>query len=182
MESYSTLYSTKYAIGTLCGYFFVLRRRDEEEYDVHRLVHLATRLWVKQHGNVKGVTERSISNVADIFPSDNHANRAVCRAHLPHAARLLEDKQGRVFEKRAKLCLLMGRCLQVDGRIGEAVRWLEESNDQRQSLDDTNAHRLASQHELAKAYLTNGQIKEAVKLLEGVRAIQAGVLAEDHHS
>ncbi|KNG80416.1 kinesin light chain [Aspergillus nomiae NRRL 13137] len=40
--------------------------------------------------------------------------------------------------------------------------------------------RLASQHELALAYQANGQIKEAVKLLEHVVAIQSEVLAEDH--
>jgi tetratricopeptide (TPR) repeat protein len=39
-----------------------------------------------------------------------------------------------------------------------------------------------SQHELAGAYQANGQVKEAVKLLERVVVIQAGVLAEDHPS
>jgi hypothetical protein len=43
------------AIGTLCGYSFVSRRRDpnaedpnesEEYYDMHRLVHLAIRIWL----------------------------------------------------------------------------------------------------------------------------------------
>ncbi|KAF2732281.1 hypothetical protein EJ04DRAFT_338925 [Polyplosphaeria fusca] len=37
-----------------------------------------------------------------------------------------------------------------------------------------------SLHVLAMAYQANGQVKEAVALLEGVVAIQAEVLAEDH--
>jgi hypothetical protein len=37
-----------------------------------------------------------------------------------------------------------------------------------------------SQHGLAEAYQANGQVKEAVKLLEHVVTIEAGVLAEDH--
>ncbi|KAF2623531.1 hypothetical protein BU25DRAFT_349981 [Macroventuria anomochaeta] len=168
------------AIGTLCGYSFVVRRGNEELYDVHQLVHLATRVWVRQYDDARGVTEKSISNVAGVFPSDDYANPAVWRAYLPHALRLLEDDQGCKVEKRSKLCLLVGQCLLEDGRTREAGRWLKESCEQRQSLDKSNSDRLISQHNLAKAYQANGQIKEAVKLLEGVVAIEAEVLTEDH--
>ena len=49
-------------------------------------------------------------------------------------------------------------------------------------LAEDHPDRLASQHELARAYQANGQVKEAVKLLERVVAIEAEVLAEDHPS
>jgi tetratricopeptide (TPR) repeat protein len=49
-------------------------------------------------------------------------------------------------------------------------------------LAEDHLNRLASQHVLAIAYQANGQVKEAVKLLERVVAIQAEVLAEDHPS
>jgi hypothetical protein len=39
---------------------------------------------------------------------------------------------------------------------------------------------LASQHELARAYQANGQIKEVVKLLKHIIAIKVKILAEDH--
>ena len=54
--------------------------------------------------------------------------------------------------------------------------WLKIPN-----LED-HPSRLASQHELAGAYQANGQVKEAVKLLERVVAIRTEVLAEDHPS
>ena len=168
------------AIGTLCGYSFVARREDEEVYDAHRLVHLATRVWVRQYGDARGVTEKSIQNMAGVFPSEAYANRSLWRAYLPHALRLLEDDQGCEVERRSKLCLLVGRCLQEDGRTQEAVRWLKESCDQRQSLNKSSSDQLMSQHCLAIAYQANGQIKEAVKLMEAVVAIRTEVLAEDH--
>ena len=62
------------------------------------------------------------------------------------------------------------------------MRWLKESCDQRHSLDKSSLGRLTSQHNLARAYQANGQIKEAVKLLEAVVAIRTEVLAEDHPS
>ena len=33
------------AVGTLCSYSF-LKKRDDEKFDMHRLVHLATRRWI----------------------------------------------------------------------------------------------------------------------------------------
>ncbi|KAF2812814.1 TPR repeat protein [Mytilinidion resinicola] len=147
------------AIGTLCGYSFLVRQRDEEEYDVHRLVHLATRIWVRQYGDTRGVAEKAIRNVAGVFPSNDYANRAVWRAYLPHALRLLEDKQGCEVDERSKLCLLVGQCLRVDGRIQEAVRWLKESCEQRQRLNKGNSDRLLSQHTLAIAYQRTDRLR-----------------------
>jgi tetratricopeptide (TPR) repeat protein len=168
------------AIGTLCAYSFLTRRGNEEEYDIHRLVHLATRIWVRQYGDTRGVAEKGIRHVAGIFPSDAHANRTKWRAYLPHALRLLEDKQEFPAEGRSELCLLVGRCLRVDGRVREAVRLLEESCEERKTLDKGDSKRLLSEHVLAMAYQANGQVKEAVGLLERVVAIEAEVLAEDH--
>jgi hypothetical protein len=81
------------AIGTLCGYSFLARRVDSETeeqgeegewYDIHRLVHLATRVWVKNRGDAARVQEEGVWQVADVFPSDDYASRAVWRAYLSH--------------------------------------------------------------------------------------------------
>jgi tetratricopeptide (TPR) repeat protein len=170
------------AIGTLRGYSFLVKRGEEDEYDVHRLVHLATRIWVSKYGDARRVADRCIRTVAGIFPSHDYANRAVWRAYLPHALRLLEDKQDCEIEERSKLCLLVGRCLRIDGRVREAVRWLEEFCVQRQSLDKGIFDQLLSQHELGIAYRENRQIRKAVKLLEGVVAAHTEIFAEDHAS
>jgi tetratricopeptide (TPR) repeat protein len=177
------------AIGTLCGYSFVSRRNDvilegaegkEEWYDLHRLVHLATRIWVSNYGDVPYITQKALKHVAEIFPTDDFANQTVWRAYMPHALRLLVTKQLCNIEDRARLSLWVGRCLRSDGRIGEAVAWLEECCRLREVLTEAHPDRLASQHALAIAYRANGQIKEAVKLLESVVAIEAKALAENH--
>ncbi|KAF2690337.1 hypothetical protein K458DRAFT_383454 [Lentithecium fluviatile CBS 122367] len=63
------------AIGMLRGYSFLARRGNEEEYDINRLVHLATRIWARQYNDTRGVAEKGIRHVADIFPLDEYANR-----------------------------------------------------------------------------------------------------------
>ncbi|PVH98334.1 TPR-like protein [Periconia macrospinosa] len=183
------------AIGTLCGYSFLVRRKNaesqeegeeeekegEEWYDMHRLVHLAIRVWIDQHGNEAEVTQKTTRHVADVFPIATYENRALWRAYLPHALRLLEDEQDFNNEGKSQLCLWVGRCLLFDDRIPEAVKWLEKRCQWVERLDEEDSKRLlASQHTLARAYLEDGQLKKAVELLEHVVAVKKKVLAEDH--
>jgi tetratricopeptide (TPR) repeat protein len=170
-----------HAIGTLCAYSLVVRRADEEIYDLHRLVHMATRVWLGEHGLAAEKTEKAIRHVAKVFPSDDWRNRALWRAYLPHALRLVEGKEEMEVIERCTLCFLVGRCLRVDGRMGEAVRWLEECvRGRRNIFDADNPDVLASQHELAKAYRADGQVGKAVELLEHVVAVREKALAEEH--
>jgi tetratricopeptide (TPR) repeat protein len=86
------------------------------------------------------------------------------------------------IEEKAELCLLVGQCLRVDGRIREAVRWLEECCRWRERLEEQDSDRLLSQHVLAMAYEADGQVKRAVELLGHVVAVREQVLAEEHPS
>ena len=177
------------AIGTLCGYSFISRRDDimleesegkEEWYDLHRLVHLATRIWVRNYGDVARVTQSAMKHVAEVFPTDDFANQAVWRAYMPHALRLLGTKQLCNVKDVARLNLWLGRCLGFDGRIREAVAWLEESCRLRKRLSETHPDRLASQHALGTFYEADGRVKEAVAMLEHVVKVQEKTLAETH--
>ena len=177
------------AIGMLCGYSLLVRREDiqeddsrEEWYDMHRLVHLATRIWIDRYDNRAEVESKAMQHVAAVFPSNDHANQTLWRAYLPHALRLLRATQDCSFKDRSKLCYRIGRCLLADGRPHEAVEWLAECCDLRGELDETDSKRLASQHALARAYEENGQVRKAVELLEHVVTVQEKLLAEDHPS
>jgi tetratricopeptide (TPR) repeat protein len=175
------------AIGTLCGYSFLARRSNietegegEEWYDIHRLVHLATRIWVEKRGDAARATDKALRYIATLFPSQNYDNREVWRAYMPHALRLVRESQNCRVKERSKLCLKVGLCLKVDGKVREAVELLEESYHGRRDLDERDLDRLASQHELAVAYETDGQVEMAVPLLEHVVAVREKTLAEEH--
>ncbi|CAN9263556.1 unnamed protein product [Alternaria alternata] len=177
------------AIGTLCGYSFVSRREGdnagevdggEEWYDLHRLVHLATRVWVDKYGSTADVVQQALTHIAEVFPSNDFANQAVWRAYMPHALRLLDIKTSAEVQSRAKLTFWVGRCLHFDGRVPEAVRWLEECWRCRKGLDKDDPDRLSSEHELGVSYWANGQIEDAVRLLEHVVKVKDATLAETH--
>jgi len=77
---------------------------------------------------------------------------------------------------------LWARCRLRNGdAAGSVTLWNDILNAQA-SLAEDHPDRLASQHALAGAYQANGQVKEAVTLLQHVVKVHADVLAEDHPS
>nr|POF14119.1 nephrocystin-3 [Quercus suber] len=168
------------AVGTLCSYSFITRRADREMYDMHRLVHLAARVWLIQRGLLAETQTKAMRFLSNIFPTNDYMNREVWREYIPHAARMRQNGWEGDPEIRGRLCLKVGLCMYTDGRVRNAVEWLEASRDCREKLAEGHPSRLASQRALAGAYEVNGQVKEAVQLLEHVVAIEARVLAEDH--
>ncbi|VBB84614.1 Putative Kinesin light chain [Podospora comata] len=169
------------AIGTLCAYAFLTRRGDSKVFDMHSLVHLATRIWAQQEGLTATTEEKATRHLATVFPSDDYANRNVWREYLPHGLRVLQHSKELDIKERSDLLLGIGRCLRADGRIKESAKSLEEACQWRiRHFAKDHPSRLVSQHELATAYQANGQVKEAVELLEQVVTIRAKTLAEEH--
>ncbi|PMD50988.1 uncharacterized protein K444DRAFT_647369 [Hyaloscypha bicolor E] len=162
-----------HALGTLRGYAFVVKRGDEEMFDMHSLVHLATRIWIQQEGRVTQMMEKATRHLAAVFPE-----------YLPHALRVLYGDERVDIEERYELDFRAGKCLQADGRTKEAVVELLEhviATDEKM-LAKEHPDRLASQHDLASAYETNGQTKRAIKLLECVVLVDEKTLAKEHPS
>ncbi|KAI6915045.1 hypothetical protein KC318_g129 [Hortaea werneckii] len=170
------------AIGTLLSYSVISRRSDSQTYDMHRLVHIAAQVWVRQRGQLIRTQSNALRHLKVIFPSSHYENRKVWREYMPHAIRALEGNEAETVEVRGALCLKVGRCLHVDGRIDDEVRLLEKSLALRNTLDEDHPVWLASQHELGRAYLVKGHVTEAVLLLERVVIICQQNLAEDHPS
>ncbi|PSN58936.1 hypothetical protein BS50DRAFT_641372 [Corynespora cassiicola Philippines] len=188
------------AIGALCGLSFLVRRENgdcqkevgkgggEEEEGRGKGKGemdeggIQEWIWLNKHGDAADKREAAVQHVTNAFPSDDYRNRELWRAYLPHALRLLENTQGYAGEAKSKLSLRVGRCLQIDGRIREAVRWIEKCCEWRRNvLAKDDSERLLSEHVLAIAYQADGQVKKAVDLLEKIVETQE-VLAKEHPS
>jgi tetratricopeptide (TPR) repeat protein len=167
------------AIGTLWSYSFITTRSDGKTYDMHRLVHVTARVWIHQKGLAMETQRKALEHLSKAFPWDKWDNRELWREYIPHAARMRDAKDGGHADARWMLCFKVGRCLTLDGRIRDAVGWLEESLDLRTHLPEDDRNRLSTQNALAQAYQDNGQIEDALQLLEDIVAIER-VLAEDH--
>jgi len=183
LPSTASEHEVVHAIGTLCSYAFLSRRRESAVYDMHSLVHMATRIWMRKHGLVEEAARIAIRHVARVFPTDDHGNHNQWQEYMPHALKLVQRNRENDMEERYDLYFWMGRCLQVDGRIREAVECFKKCCSWRENtLDATHPDRLASQHALAVAYEENGQVPEAAALLKKVVAIYETTLDETHPS
>jgi tetratricopeptide (TPR) repeat protein len=191
------------AIGILCGYSLITRRGDdgtnsrqeddesaeqeewdeqeeqEEWYDIHRLVHLATKVWTSEYGDAAKVVTKALRHVEEVFPTDEWENRELWRSYFPHALRVLENSKDSNASDKSSLCLYVGNCLLVDKRFREAIELLGESCRLRDILDEDDPNRLSSQHSLALAYIGIRQVQKAVELLEYVVRVREA-LAEGH--
>ncbi len=65
------------AIGTLNAYSFISGRSADLALNIHRLVHLAMRSWLRKEGLLAQWTERAVTRLEDVFPDNDHQNRSV---------------------------------------------------------------------------------------------------------
>jgi hypothetical protein len=80
------------AVGILCSYSF-LEKRDDKKLDMHRLVYLATRIWISQNSREAEMSKAALKHLSEVFPSNDYANREIWRDYLPHVARIHKDEQ-----------------------------------------------------------------------------------------
>ncbi|CAI7590894.1 unnamed protein product [Penicillium bialowiezense] len=171
-----------HAIGTLCGYAFLVER-DDTSYDMHSLVHLATQIWVQGEASKTKTIEGAICHLAGCFPSDDYTNRHLWQTFLPHSLRALRESEGNDTQEKFDLYSKVAKCLYADGRARESVRCSEEICQWKEcQYSENHASRLASQHALAVTYQADGQIGKAVKLFEHVVEVERITLAENHPS
>ncbi|KAI1360177.1 hypothetical protein F5Y08DRAFT_343918 [Xylaria arbuscula] len=171
----------EHAIGVLCGYNFLGRREEEDIFDMHRLVHVAIRVWIQEEKIRYETDSRVISHLASIFPGASKTNRSLWREYMPHAQHALHASQECQVVERFKLLYRVGRCLDTDRRYKEAIVALEEAYQwNRLHYSEEDLNRLRIEHRLARAYLGDGRIKEATRMFEHIVAIKNKTLEEDN--
>lgn len=57
-----------HAMGTLKGYAFLVQRGETEIYDMHSLVHLATRIWIGKTDLITQAETKLFEHLAQVFP------------------------------------------------------------------------------------------------------------------
>ncbi|GIJ91451.1 hypothetical protein Asppvi_010416 [Aspergillus pseudoviridinutans] len=170
------------AIGTLNAYSFVSRRPEDPVLDLHRLVHLATRNWLRKERKLAEWTERVIVRLQEVFPNDDHKNRTVWRRYLPHARYALQaDLVGKDWTCRMDLIWRYGLCLYQDGQWDDAeVAILQVLEMRKRVHGPDRPSTLASMVYLAEIYRNQGRWNEAEKLFTQLMETSKTVLGAEH--
>jgi tetratricopeptide (TPR) repeat protein len=127
------------ALGVLRGYGFFTRHDDSNVdnpvgplYDMHRLVRLATRNWLKDQKSLTRWTARAFQRMVAAFPAAEWATRNVWMLYMPHAQMLCDSEQCQDLRERYELLYEMAVCLGWTGKDNDAVgllkivyRWAE---------------------------------------------------------
>lgn len=158
---------TAFAIGILCSYAFLTRSDDENLYDMHGLVQMATRRWVEKDDRVQQVIQNVIQRMDECFPSYENYSLENCRAYLPHALKIIRRDESRGISERYSLLIKVGDFVYSEGRKKEALSFFEDASIWHESQHDEE-NRQFSEHALANAYRSSNQIERAVQILERV--------------
>ncbi|KAF1988157.1 HET-domain-containing protein [Aulographum hederae CBS 113979] len=174
------------AIGTLMAYSFVNKRPADECLDLHRLVHLAIRNWLRKENLLAQSTERAILRLGEVFPDHDHQNRMAWRKYLAHAIYTLESNvASNDDDVRVSLVWKLGMCLYMDGRWNEAekafVRVIETRKKTRKRvLGEEHPDTLTSMNNLAFTWKEQGRNAESAKLMEDFVRLGTQVLGSHH--
>ncbi len=169
------------AIGTLSAYSFITRRAEDLAIDLHRLVHLTIRNWLRNKGVLAEWTRKAVAQLEEVFPDHEHRNRAMWRTYLPHARHVLESNLiAKDDHSRIDLEWKIALCYYSDGRFYEAEAFFREVMEFRTKvLGAEHSDTLKSIGKLALVYHAQSRFPEAKAL--GLRAMEAQrrILGED---
>ncbi|KAL9027364.1 MAG: hypothetical protein Q9196_004100 [Gyalolechia fulgens] len=161
------------SIGTLSAYSFITKRSEDLALDLHRLVHLTVRNWLRNQGMLAEWTRRAVARLGEVFPDHEHRNRAVWRMYLPHARYALQSNLIAEDDAiRIDLEWKIAMCYYSDGRFDEAETFFREVMEFRTiMLGAEHPDTLKSIVKLALTYHEQSRFRESKVL--GLRAVEA---------
>jgi hypothetical protein len=172
------------AIGTLSAYSFITRTKHETDpqLDLHRLVHLATRNWLRMEGVLGVWTAKSLERLEDVFPDCEHTNKEVWRMYVPHVRYALASQLDEGVEtERTELLWKFGECVRMERRYKEAEKAFAQVMQTRtRELGAEHPDTITSMNKLGLMYWIQERRKEAAELFVRVRELRKRVFGEKH--
>lgn len=170
------------ALGTLRAFSFIANHENSQLLDIHRLVHLATRNWLRMQGTLTEWTNKALSHMNVLFPYPDEENRLLWRPFLPHARYILESREWNNPTSAAiHLLHVFGHCVLRDGRYAEAERAFSTTADSnRTTLGIEHPMTLESEGILALIYVKQGQWSKAENLTLNILPTLTRALGNEH--
>ncbi|KAH6612769.1 kinesin light chain [Boeremia exigua] len=169
------------AIKVLDQYALVTRRPAESALDVHQLVHDALRKRLQTEGRLQEQTQRTIKQLLQVFPNDDHSNRSKWRRLLPHVQYALSHSEGNDDKERLDLAQKCATALYSDGQYkGAEELFVQVMETRKRVLGDEHPDTLTSIANLASTYWNQGRWKEAEELEVQVIETTKRVLGDEH--
>ncbi|KAB8237936.1 uncharacterized protein BDW43DRAFT_296928 [Aspergillus alliaceus] len=189
------------AIGLLKAFSFISENGRDCSLNLHRLVHLATRNWMRKSQQFSRHILKTADRLSEAFPNNDHINRKVWREYLPHAFSLIAEADfQKEQEKYINFIVNIWSCLYSDGRWKEAEElgmqvvqlrkqglWKEAEELGMQTLElrkqvlgPEHPDTLTSMNNLAYTWKLLGKVKDALALMKKCIELRRNFLGPDH--
>ncbi|KAF1954477.1 kinesin light chain [Byssothecium circinans] len=187
----STKLATTEALGTLNAYAFITERQrqqsrtgvrqHERAFDMHRLVRLATRNWLREHNQWQEWASKALARLVEVVPFGDYDTRETWTAYLPHAMHVVGLREVHEAEDRIWLLERVGLCEQTLGRYRAAEQALGQVLERREKvLGKGHPDTLASMNNLALVLVNQGKYAEAKAMHQETLALRKKVLGKEH--
>jgi tetratricopeptide (TPR) repeat protein len=150
------------AIGILNAFSFITRHDDGSAFDLHRLVHLATRGWLKKNGELLACHEHAVVRLGTLLSDISQTNRVDWRPYIAHAQYAVGGDEKNYNKAEVRLAEKCGACLYYDGRYREAeTLWQMAFIFREKVLGIEHPYTLTSVSNLGQVRLRQGKYDEA---------------------
>ncbi|KAL5370839.1 hypothetical protein DPSP01_014637 [Paraphaeosphaeria sporulosa] len=170
-------------VAVLRAFSLVHTKQREDEFEIHRLVQLATGVWLKS-ANRDGLWRRAfLQAMAQEFPDGEYANWPKCQTLFPHVLPMVEQKEPSMGETDAWASLLtntgwyawrQGHFSQAEWMVSEALRI------RKHMLGSDDSSTFLSSGLLGSVLTGLGRYSEAESMHRQTLATKETVLGVDH--
>ena len=167
----------------LRNYSFISVNTDGTTFEMHRLVQLAMKEWLKAHGQLERWKRQFIKNLNAELPTGEYENWEKCRALFPHAlsaAAQRPKEQDSLIDWASILC----NAASYTARMGKGVETenmaVHVVEVRKKILGDEHSDTLNGMAMMGWAYYLNGRWDDAEKLDVQVMETRKTKLGEDH--
>ncbi|EED11480.1 kinesin light chain 1 and, putative [Talaromyces stipitatus ATCC 10500] len=168
------------ALGLLNAYSFM--NSQDMDINMHRLVHIATRNWLRKNALFSYWIQRVADNMQNVFPDNHHTKRGLWREYLPHALAVVHEDEFVVQENNyLTLTKKVADCLASDGRYKEAeVLYKRLMTINQEKAGAKHPSTLSSMANLASTFWKQGRWNKAEKLELQIMETRKTVLGTEH--
>ena len=175
-------------IGTLKGYAFIKERQQvpmqgqgETFFDIHRLVHMASIWWLKEHSEWAAWVSKAANRLREVIPHGGHENKEAWTTYLPHALHVAayhdtldEVVRASLLDQVARCQLTLGQYLATETTHRQVLLLREKS------LGKEHDQTLTSMDQVGVALSAQGKYEAAEAMHRQTLARREKVLGLEH--
>jgi hypothetical protein len=170
-------------LAPLKSFRLIVAEQSGKSFEMHRLVQLSTKAWLKSHCETEIFILRALQLVSEVFPFGTYDDLMQGQQLLPHAEAILTEASMSESTSEHEVVLLerVSRFYRVKGQYRRSLKPAHTAFDTRvQDMGINHPATLTSMSNLASTYSALGDETAAKKLNLQVLELRTEILGEKH--